>query len=45
MFLDQCNNQKNYSFVCYNIEEKEMEVQLIFALRIFKKMYVEAEVT
>lgn len=30
MSLNQCDNQKNYSSVCYRIEEEDMEMQLIF---------------
>lgn len=30
VFLNHCNNQKNYSSVYYNIKEKEIEMQLIF---------------
>lgn len=33
--LSQCNNQKNYS-VFYNIEGKEVEMQLIFFIYILK---------
>lgn len=28
--LNQCDNQKNYSYVCYSAKEKKMEMQLIF---------------
>lgn len=30
VFLNHCNNQKNYSSVYYNIKEKDIEMQLIF---------------
>lgn len=30
LFLNQCDNQENYSSVCCGIEEKKMKVQLIF---------------
>ena len=36
MFLHQCNNQKNYSFVCYNIEEKEIKCNWVFHFWIFE---------
>lgn len=38
MFLNQCDNQKNYSSVCYRIEEKEMECNWFLPFLIFKNM-------
>lgn len=29
-FLNQCNKWKDYSPLCYNIEEKKIKMQLIF---------------
>lgn len=44
MFLNQCDNQKNYSSVCHGIEEKEMEVQWIFTFWYLKLWWDRSEI-